>query len=58
MYRRIATTLLIGMAPLAAFAQSSPNDGSAPGQRGITRDQYVQRAADVAGHRFDQMGVR
>ena len=55
MDRRIATTFLIAAAPLAALAQSAPSNEAAPGQHGITRDQYVQRAADMAGRRFDQI---
>ena len=55
MDRRIAAAVLIGLAPIAALAQPAPSGEAAPDQRGITRDQYVQRAADLAGRRFDQI---
>ena len=56
MYRLIAASLLalvpLASVQVAAFAQGVPN---APGSQGITRDQFVQRAAEMAGRRFDEI---
>jgi len=55
----------LSLLPATTFAQTAPQTASvesaataspAPtGNGGITRDQYIQRARDRAGARFDQM---
>ena len=50
MYRS-AFVVCLAIIPLVAAAQQPP----APQERVITRDQYVQRAADMAGRRFDEI---
>ena len=48
---RLAISLILLTVPFAASAQTAPP----PGQRPITRDQFVQRAAEMAGRRFDEI---
>ena len=44
---RLATATFVALVPIATYAQSAP--------RGITRDEFVQRAAEMAGRRFDEI---
>ncbi len=59
--RAILAVLTLAALPLAATAQPAPPVQATPGQapagagRAITRDQFVQRAAEMAGRRFDQI---
>ncbi len=50
MYKSLAILVVIA-SPLAANAQPAP--GTERPERTITRAQYIQRAADMAGRRFD-----
>ena len=50
------------LSPAAAWAQTPypaapPGNGGAMGDRVITRDQFVQHAAQMAGRRFDMIDV-
>ena len=47
---RVLTVSLVALLPVAAWAQAAPGEA---GERVITRDQFIQRAADMAGRRFD-----
>ncbi len=47
MHRATVAILLAASLPLAVSAQQ------APGAHGITRDQFVQRRAEMAGRQFD-----
>ena len=51
--RRATVILALALLPLPAFAQTSAPH-AAEGDS-ITRAQYVQRAAEAAGRRFDRM---
>ncbi len=46
------TAAVLSLLSLSAMAQSAPPPGGF-GAGGITRDQFVQRAAEAAGRRFD-----
>jgi hypothetical protein len=55
MHKTIAA-LLLALSPAVALAQPAPATNSgAPGDRTITRAQFVQQAADIAGRRFDEI---
>jgi hypothetical protein len=47
---RLAPAAFVALLPLAALAQTAP---APPGA--MTREQFVQRAADMAGRRFDEI---
>jgi hypothetical protein len=49
--QRTLAALILILSPVAAIAQIAP--GPVPGGRTITRAQFVQRAADMAGQHFD-----
>ena len=48
---RLATATFVALVPIASYAQSAPQTAA----RGITRDEFVQRAAEMAGRRFDEI---
>ena len=55
---RLALATLLAATPFAAMAQPAPASPSPAPTRGvITRDQFVQRAAAMAGQRFDAIDV-
>ena len=55
---RLTLATLLFAAPLAAMAQPAPSGPPPAPTRGvITRDQFVQRAATMAGQRFDAIDV-
>ena len=43
---------LLALLPLCAQAQPAPGQATGPA-RTITREQFVQRASEIAGRRFD-----
>ena len=52
----LPATIFAQTAPQTASVESAAPASPAPtGNGGITRDQYIQRARDRAGARFDQM---
>ncbi len=51
MYRAL-TVALIALAPLAASAQPAPGQAG-PHVKTFTRDQFIQRASEMAARRFD-----